>query len=68
MEDKKYYYSNPETGEMEEVSKETYDRIRSMRQLFTTNGGKVGRIFIAGTAGGGDDGDMRKLWNESNQK
>lgn len=50
MEPKKYYYNNPETGENEEISKETHD---FMQRFLPRVKKGLGQVFVAST------GDIR---------
>lgn len=55
--EKKYYYTNPETGEREEISKETHE----MMQYFRCREGGKGRLIVISTAGTPkDEGEL--LW------
>lgn len=63
--EKKYYYSDPESGELVEVSKAFYYRIQQLRRLVFKDGRPVGKIMVLSTV---EDMDKQSgaelLWKE----
>lgn len=53
-----YYLEDQETGELAEVSKETYDTIQSFKKVTLRNGTAVGIVLVTGTAGELSDSNM----------
>lgn len=47
MENKKYYYTDPESGDTVETTKEHHDMMNNYLHLK----GNVGKVFVAGTGG-----------------
>ena len=48
MTERKYYYTNPETGDVEEISKECHDMMQHFRTI-SNKDKKIGRVMIFGT-------------------
>jgi hypothetical protein len=62
-----YYLEDQETGELTEVSKETYDRVQAFRKAMPRNSTAAGIVFVTSTAGelsGSNMDIMRRIFHE----